>query len=163
VNITTFLSLSQVPRHILAAFTLALGVGCGGGSSPSVLSPASADPQLAVQTFMQAVNDTNLVTMAQLWGTEKGLAAGRMPRDELEKRLIIMQRYLSNASFEVQPAQAGRVLPRNAEQQFYSVQLLRSNGCAKTVPFAVVRSGTGWLISDIDLVQAGTPGRPCKR
>ncbi len=112
---------------------------------------------------MQAVNDTNLVTMAQLWGTEKGPAADRMPRDELEKRLIIMQRYLSNASFEVQPAEPGRVLPQSDEEQFYSVRFVRSDGCAKTVPVTVVRSGNGWLVSDIDLAQAGTPGRPCNR
>ena len=86
-----------------------------------------------------------------------------MPRDELEKRLIIMQRYLSNASFEVQPGQPGRVLPQSAKQQFYSVRLVRSDGCAKTVPFTVVRSGNGWLVSDIDLAQAGTPGRPCNQ
>ena len=112
---------------------------------------------------MQAVNDTNLVTMAQLWGTTKGPAADRMPRDELEKRLIIMQRYLSNASFEIQPAQPGRVLPKSADEQFYSVRLVRSDGCVKTVPFTVVRGRNGWLVSDIDLAQAGTPGRPCNR
>ena len=110
---------------------------------------------------MQAVNDTNLVAMGQLWGTAKGPAADRMPRDELEKRLVIMQRYLVSASFEVQPAQPGRVLPQNSEQQFYSVRFVRSDGCARTIPFTVVRSGNGWLVSDIDLSQAGTPGRPC--
>jgi len=148
---------------MLAAFMLAMGVGCGGGgSSSSALSPASADPQLAIQTFMQAVNDTNLVTMAQLWGTTKGPAADRMPRDELEKRLVIMQRYLSNVSFEVQAARPGRVLPQSADEQFYNVRLVRLDGCTKTVPFTVVRSGNGWLVSDIDLAQAGTPGR-CRR
>ena len=148
---------------MLAATVLAVVVGCGGGggSNPSTLPATSADPQLAVQSFMQAVNDTNLVAMGQLWGTEQGPAANRMPRDELEKRLIIMQRYLSNNSFEVQPAQPGTVLPQSNAEQFYSVRFVRSDGCARTVPFTVVRSGNGWLVSDIDLSQAGTPGRPC--
>ena len=110
---------------------------------------------------MEAVNDTNLVVMGQLWGTASGPASRRMPRDELEKRLIIMQRYLANESFQVAAAQPGRVITERADQRFYSVRFVRSDGCAKSVPVTVVRSGNGWLVSDIDLAQAGTPGRPC--
>jgi hypothetical protein len=34
--------------------------------------------------------------------------------------------------------------------------------CVKTVPFSVIRTGKyGWIVSSIDLNQAGAPTRPC--
>ncbi len=163
MNITKVPSRSQVPRHIFIALALATVVGCGGGSGPSSIPLTVGDPETVIHTFMEAVNDTNLVTMAQLWGTAAGPAADRMPRDELEKRLIIMQRYLANESFEVVLAGPGRIIPQSADHQYYSVRFVRSNGCTSSVPLTVVSSGSGWLVSDIDLAEAGTPGRPCNR
>ncbi len=113
------------------------------------------DPQVTVTRFMSAVEAKNLVAMGQLWGTTRGPAVEKMDPADLEKRLTVMQRYLTHDEYEVRAgAMAGDRL------RSYQIQLTRA-GCVHTVPFELVRLGGGWLVSNIDLTQAGNPAREC--
>lgn len=138
----------------LSALLLAvLAVACSRPGAPAGIEPA---PEVAFGAFMQAVADSSLPRMAQLWGTGAGAAAetGR-PRD-YQRRVAVMHSYLRGAT--------GRViseLERTADQSVLLVEFLRA-GCARRVPVTMVRTGRGgWLLQSLDLGQVGVPGAAC--
>src|SRR4051812_48548394 len=71
--------------------------------SPSGISSAGGadSPRAAVDGFLAAVKKQDLQAMSMIWGTEKGLARDQMSRDELEKRLVIMQCSLNHDSWKI--------------------------------------------------------------
>ncbi len=117
------------------------------------------DPQVTITRFMSAVDANNLMAMGQLWGTKRGPAIEKMDRSDLEKRLTVMQRYLIHDEYEVLDGETmGRV---DDGTRAYRIRLTRA-GCVHDVPFELVRVGGGWLVSSIDLTQAGNPARRCR-
>jgi hypothetical protein len=142
-------------------FLLALLVGCGGGSKTASPAPAatSDSPENAVKNFMQAIADSNITRMSQLWGTAKGPAAETKKPDDYEKRMVITQLYLRGAPYRII-----RVDPvtDDAAKKLVTVDLNRGE-CTKTVPVTVVNTGNNnWIVNQIDLNLAGTPVRPCE-
>jgi hypothetical protein len=142
-------------RRIVAAGALVLlGVGCGQGS---VGVPPPADPGAAVAQFLAASKANDLQQMGRLWGTSKGPAAGRMPRDRLEKSLTIIHIYLEHESYVIEPGSSPADSP---DERVVRVRITRK-GCTPVVPFTVVRWKSGWLVKAIDLEAAGNPAIPC--
>lgn len=139
--------------RLSAPLLAVLALACGRSTVPVGLEPA---PEVAFGAFMQAVADSNLTRMAQLWGTGGGSAAatGR-PRD-YQRRIGIMYSYLRGAT--------GRVVSeveRTATQSTLLVEFLRA-GCLRRVPVGMVRTGKGgWLVQALDLGQVGVPGAAC--
>ena len=74
--------------RILIAVALAALTACGGGSQPSTSATPSPGPSHAVEDFMKAVADSNLIRMAELWGTKSGSAAetGKPASDDIRAR-----------------------------------------------------------------------------
>jgi hypothetical protein len=137
-------------RWCWTAFLLA---GCGGGTPP--VEPAKS-ASAAVQSFMQAVADSNLTKMAGLWGTASGpaLTTGQ-PRD-YERRVAIMQAYLRNDSFRLTSD-----VPEAADRRSLQVELRRQS-CTWNVPFVAIKTtGGSWLVNQVDVTAAGNPARPC--
>lgn len=135
-----------------------LAGACGGAQAsgpPGVPAPAPT-AAAAVTDFMQAVADSNLTAMADLWGTERGSALQTgQPRD-YQRRVIIMQSYLRGGT--------GRIVSEvdtPEGRKLITLELSRGRGCTKLVPFTVIRQGKRWLISAIELDAAGVPGKPC--
>ena len=139
---------------------IALVVGCGGGGSAASPAPASTSdsPEAAVKNFMQAIADSNITRMSQLWGTAKGPAAETRKPDDYEKRMVITQLYLRGAPYRII-----RIDPITDDQakKLVTVDLNRGE-CTKTVPITVVNTGKDWIVNQIDLNLAGTPVRPCE-
>ncbi len=156
-NITKSIVMAQVLRNtFFLSATLAVAA-CGSKSSSSLMIPV--DPQVTVTRFMSAVEANNLLAMGELWGTKSGSAMEKMDRADLEKRLTVMQRYLTHDEYEVLAAETmGRIDDRT---RAYRIRLTRA-GCVHNVPFELVRVGGGWLVSNIDLAQAGNPARSCE-
>lgn len=149
----TTIRASFVRPLSIAAIGAALATACGGGGAP-----APADPATTVQAFLEAVRANDLRAMGRLWGTSRGPAAGRMPAEELERRLTVMRIYLAHERFEILP---DLDRPRTA-RPVLRVRLTR-RGCLPVVPFTMTRHGDGWLIQEIDLAAAGNPQRTCQR
>ena len=140
---------------IAPSLTLLVATACGRQAAPR--GPEPADPTSAVTQFLAAVKAHDLSAMGMLWGTAKGPAARSMPRDDLEKRLTVIQSYLVHESYAVEP---GAGPGEEGNERVVRVQLTRK-GCTPVVPFTVVRWGSGWLVKAIDLEAAGNPARPC--
>jgi hypothetical protein len=140
-----------VPALLLAA--------CGGSRGPMTVStaPAYESGQAVVEQFMGAVVDSNLTRMGQLWGTSRGPAAVTGDPSDWQRRIVAMQAWLKGGT--------SRVLgeDRTADDNRRTVTLeLTRGGCARQVPFHVLRLSNGsWIVWNVDLEAAGNPARPC--
>lgn len=131
---------------------------------------------------MQAAADSNLGRMAQLWGTRAGSAAKTGQPADYERRVAIMQFYLSGSPFRIVPGGAAQVepaadtpppagaapndkLPAPGGESTITRQVvvqLDRQGCAKYVPFIVIKATDNtWIVNQVDLAAAGHPKRPC--
>jgi hypothetical protein len=175
-------ALRPLPREHLvtsrssSVLLLLAVVACGGPPGPSASTGPAPTPEQAVRSFMQAAADSNLGRMAQLWGTRAGPAAKTGQPSDYERRITIMQFYLSGSPFRIVPGGAAQVEPAGgaaakdrlpvpgedpANIRQVVVQLDRQ-GCAKYVPFVVVRTlDNSWIVNQVDLAAAGHPKRPC--
>ena len=140
-----------------ALFLAVLLAACGGGSAPSAVEP-STSARGAVDAFMQAVADSNLTRMANLWGTSAGPAAKTNQPSDWQKRVTVMQAYLQNESHRIV-----RDAPEGTGDTRHAVQVeIRRELCTWVVPFTAIKLGDGtWIVNQVDVAAAGNPGRPC--
>jgi hypothetical protein len=137
-------------------YAAALVLAACGKAAPEQVHPANT-ATATVQNFMRAVADSNLTAMASLWGTARGAAAKTKQPSDYERRIVVMQSYLSNDDSRILSDAADGSEARHAVQ----VQL-RRQACTWTVPFSVIQLADGtWIINQIDLTAAGNPARPC--
>jgi hypothetical protein len=107
---------------------------------------------------MQAVADSNVVKMANLWGTASGPAAKTNQPPDWQRRVAIMQAYLRNDSFRI----TSDVPEADQRRRGLLVEIKRSS-CTWTVPFTALRIRDGsWIVTQLDLAAAGNPARPCQ-
>lgn len=133
---------------LLALFPAA----CGGGSG---VTP-DPGPAQAIHDFMQAVADSNLARMAQLWGTRSGPAATTRQPSDYQQRIQVMHAYLKGATARVISQIEG-----SSDRTTLHVEMSRG-GCVRNVPFVLVRlSGNRWIVMNVDIAAIGTPGRDC--
>ena len=106
---------------------------------------------------MQAVADSNLSRMAELWGT-----AGRPRRQDqtaadYERRIVVMQAYLRNDDF------TRSFRPRHRRSEGRQDRAGRDSAAACTWSCRSPSSSpvTSWLVNQVDLTAAGNPARPC--
>jgi hypothetical protein len=144
-----------IQRRWFAAGLALAACGGGGASSPPVRPEGSA--AAAVQSFMQAVADSNLAKMATLWGSASGPASKTHQPSDYERRIIVMQAYLRNDDSRI----ASDTPQDNPSKHSVQVEIRRS-ACTWTVPFVAIRLNDGsWLVNQVDLATAGNPARPC--
>jgi hypothetical protein len=139
-------------RWCAAALFLA---ACGGGSAAEV-HPANTAPA-AVESFMKAVADSNLTAMASLWGTAAGPAGRTRQPPDYERRITVMQAYLSHDDYRILSD-----LPDGSEARRAMQVQIRRQACTWDVPFKVIQmADKNWIINQVDLGAAGNPARPC--
>jgi hypothetical protein len=148
----------------LVATVLSLAA-CGGGNVASPTAQAgqvpvpAADAEAAVQQFLEAVADSNLRRMAQLWGTARGSAARTGQPQDYERRVVIMQAYLRDRRHRLlSNTQEGA----DPNRRIIQVEFQRGE-CTTVVPFTVIRSeADDWIVNAIDLALIGSPGAGCE-
>jgi hypothetical protein len=139
----------------VAAIALA---GCGGSATGAKPTPGLTSPEAAVRGFMQAVADSDITRMTQLWGTNQGPAAVTGQPQDFEKRMIIAQAYLRGSILKSLKEDTD---PADPARRTVTLELDRGK-CTRTVPIEVVKTNAGsWIVTSIDLNTAGTPSRPC--
>jgi hypothetical protein len=146
----------------LIVVLLPLLLACGtpsGAPAPTERATSATD---AVRNFMRAVADSNIDRMARYWGTASGPAGVVHQPSDYEQRLVVTQAFLRRTPYRVlgtEPWGSG------ANRQLVRVELDRTDpdgrACTKVVPFGAVQTGEGWVVANIDLTLAGTPGRSC--
>lgn len=119
-----------------------------GSGATAVTSVGSATSKGAVDGFLAAVKQQNLQAMSTLWGNKDGLARDRFKRDDLEKRLIVMQCLLNHDRYSYDEPQA-RMSTGN--RNLWRVSLQKRNAKASTTFTTVPGPGGRWLLEDVDV------------
>ena len=148
-------------RKVLFTIVLVLAGACSSASKSappagaSAALPASggaaggsASAKAAVEGFMTAVKSQDLQAMSMIWGTENGLAREQMPRDELEKRLVVMQCNLNHDSWTYAMGLDGTT--RTGEQDL-RIELRQKNLKEQTIVTTVRGKNGRWYVKNIDL------------
>jgi hypothetical protein len=142
------------------AFLLFLlaGAACGGRARSGTPLPQSMNESLA--QFLAAVKENDLQRMGRLWGTERGPAAESMNPDVMRQRLSVIQKYLDHTGYRI--IEGPLLAPGRDDLRTFRVELQRAN-CSQVLPIDVVRTRSGgWLVYDVHLESAGSPGGRCQ-
>lgn len=113
-----------------------------------VTGPGAPSASDAVAGFMSAVSAQDLQALSRYWGTSQGPVRDRgdIPRDELEKRELLMMCYLHHDRYRVltdAPAASG--------QRVLAVELT-SGPLTRTTNFhAVLGPSNRWFVQSVDL------------
>lgn len=118
------------------------------GSAPSTVGAASG--RGAVEAFLAAVKAQDLQSMSGLWGNAKGLARDQLKREELEKRLIIMQCLMQHDKAVF--AEERPRLQTGGRQEFL-MTLTKGKDSANTAIMTVAGPGGRWLVEDVDVTK----------
>ena len=141
----------------LPVLLVLLGAACGRGS-PQAPQPQSVNA--ALEQFLSAVKANDLSRMGGLWGTDRGPAREWMKPRQLVQHLTVIQKYLDHVGYRI--IEGPLAVPNRSDLRSYRVDLQRSS-CNQAVPIDVVRTRSGgWLVYDVHLEAAGTPGTRCQ-
>jgi hypothetical protein len=145
-------------RLALFLFLLAGATACGSRPGPGAPVPQSMNESVA--QFLAAVKANDQRRMGELWGTERGPAARSMNADVLHQRLTVIQKYLDHTGYRI--IEGPLLVAGRDDLRTYRVELQRSN-CNQVLPIDVVRTRSGgWLVYDVHLESAGSPGGRCQ-
>lgn len=140
---------SACARQVVSTNTSLPGAAApSAGGAPSTVGGASG--RATVEAFLAAVNAQDLQAMSGLWGNTKGLARDQLKREELEKRLIIMQCLMQHEKavfLEERPR-----LQTGGRQEFL-LALTKDKNTANTSIITVPGPGGRWLVEDVDVTK----------
>src|SRR2546421_7638692 len=140
------------------AVCIVLLAGCHQGNGSAGPAPQSMNE--SVSQFLAAVKANDLKRMGELWGTERGPAANNMNSGVLQQRLTVIQKYLDHTGYRI--IEGPLLVPGHDELRTFRVELQRAN-CNQVMPIDVVRTHSGgWLVYDVHLESAGSPGARCQ-
>lgn len=106
-------------------------------------APSARD---AATMFVGAAKAQDLQAMGAVWGTEQGAARDHMEREQLERRLIILQPCYVADRTQILDEQIGAT----ATQRRIRLQLTRGTR-TKTLTFTTVRGPSNrWYVSETD-------------
>ena len=108
----------------------------------------STSARAAVEAFLTAVRAQDLRGMSAVWGNDKEPTAAHVKRDELEKRLIVMQCMLAHDKWAYSEERARLI---TGGRQEYLVTLQQKQLTGKTTFTTVVGQGGRWFVEDIKL------------
>lgn len=127
----------------------------GGGGAPSPRDGATAGAATsrdAVEAFMRAVKLQDLQTMSAVWGTLRGPAREQIEREELEKRLIIIQCKLDHDRWSY--AEDRPRLLAGGKQEF-RVRITQKQAEGVTSFSTILGNDGRWYVEIVDLEPLG--------
>jgi hypothetical protein len=149
---TMRLSAGRTARLLLG---LTLMSACA-GSAPRSGVDSSFAPAMTIERFLRATNQSDLDTMASLFGNREGSVNRVWSQKEIDERMLIFASVLRHTDYSITSEQV--VAGRREEATQLNVQMV-INGDTLDVPFTMVRTGSqNWLIENIgiDVVTRGT-------
>ena len=124
-------------------------IGNSTGSAAAGNVTGAGSSRAAVESFLVAVKSSDLQAMSGVWGTRKGPARDLMKREELEKRLVVMQCLLMHDKWRF-VEDSPRL--QTAGHQQWQIELTRKSSVAKTTVNTVPGPGGRWFLEDVDVL-----------
>ena len=116
------------------------------------------EAEVGLRNFLEAAADSNYVRMSENWGTSRGAASETGNPPDYQQRMVIIQAYLLGIKYRVL---SNEPVLNSSNQRTLLLELTRGP-CQNTVPFTMVRTGSGrWLVYQFDLEKVGPPNRGC--
>lgn len=133
------------------------GTPTPGSTTTGGSTTGAASPRSAVDGFLSSVKAQDLQAMSGYWGRRQGPARDAIPRDELEKRELIMQCYLTHDSYAVVSDLAGTDTKRVIRVAITRGPLTRETN------FTTVQGPAGrWYVEEVDLAATADLAKNCR-
>ena len=116
--------------------------------APAGNSTGAANARTAVLAFLDAAKSQDLQALSAVWGSTEGSVrdAGAIPRDELEKRELVMMCYLSHETHQILSD-----APAANNERVVSAQLRRGTLSRTANFYAVADPGGRWYVRAFDM------------
>ena len=134
-------------RKILAPVALALAFAAAGCSSARGSSSTGMATSVgAVERFLGAARAKDARAMSEVWGTTDGPMRDRVSEAETEKRMIVIQCFLSHDQSRVTGEQSASGNGRQVSVELRKAELVR-----QTRFTAVQGPGSRWYVESFDI------------
>lgn len=108
--------------------------------------PGAATPALAVQRFLAAARAQDLQALSLAWGSTRGPARDVVPRDQIERRELIMICYLTHDSYTIRGENAA-----TEGRRAFTVELRRGPVARRTTMTTVKGPANRYYVGDVAL------------
>jgi hypothetical protein len=143
------LALSACSRATTTTTTSPVGTS----TSPPATTPASgsslvgaSSPRTAVEQFLAAVRATDLQAMSVVFGTSKGPSRDNMNREQLDKRLIILQCYFNHDKSRMLGETAGE-----GGHRVFTVELTRGRFVKSPRFYVIMGPNDRWFVDNMEI------------
>ena len=124
------------------------------GKKPSAASSTRSGDRMAgaatamgaVEEFLVAVKAQDIQAMSVLFGTSRGPARDNMDREELEKRLIILQCYFSHDKFRIVDE-----FPGEGGHRVISVELTKGSNTRNPKFYAIAGPSNRFYVDNMEI------------
>ena len=130
---------------IAAPVLAACGSKRTGTPVPAGASGATS-PRTATEAFLAAAKAQDLQALSLIWGSQAGPARATMPREELERREVVMLCHMRHDTHEI--LEEGALLGR---QRRLVVELTQGKITRRTTIVAEPTSSGAWYVLSVDL------------
>ena len=121
----------------------------GPGGTSTTTGPqlvGASSPQLAVEQFLTAVRAQDLQAMSVVFGTSNGPARDNMEREQLDKRLIILQCYFNHDKSRM----LGET-PGEGGHRIFTVELTRGRLVRSPRFYAIKGPRDRWFVDNMEI------------
>ncbi len=128
-----------------------LAMACSHSAAPGTSLTGAPTPRLAAEGFLNAARAGDLQAISTFWGDENGAARDHLDRDELDRRLVILQQCYNHDQFTLSEESMGST----ADRRSFRVELFRGTR-SKTPTFQMVKGPSNrWYVLDADYKAMG--------
>ena len=145
-------ALSVASLTMLAAACATSPARTTSAPQPAVAAPGSmtggADARTAVLAFLDAAKNQDLQALSAVWGSTAGSVrdVGEIPRDEMEKRELVMMCYLSHETHQIVSD-----APAASNERVVVAQLRRGPLTRSANFYAVAGPNGRWYVRAFDM------------
>jgi hypothetical protein len=134
-------------RIVLALVLLA---ACRSAPREGTQITGAPSPRAAVDRLLGAIRAQDLQALGAVWGDQRGAARDIMPRDEYDKRVIVMQCYFSHDQSRVLSGPTTKV-----DTVMFNLELTKGTVRAQTTAKTLQGPGSRWYVLTMDPVPRG--------
>jgi hypothetical protein len=141
-----FLLAACAPKATTTTTTSTSPVGAAPEPARSSNVTGGSSPRSAVDAFLTAVKAQDLQGMSVIFGTNRGPARDNMSREELEKRLVILQCYFDADKFRILGESPGDGGHRIVEAELTKQSIVRTPSF-----YAIQGPGGRWYVDNMEI------------
>jgi hypothetical protein len=113
---------------------------------PANIMPGAESARTAVEQFLTAVHAQDIQAMGVLFGTTRGPSRDNMDREELEKRLVILQCYFDHDKFRILGETVG-----DAGHRIVTAELTRGANTRTPRFYTITGPGGRWYVDNMEI------------